>query len=61
MKKNVLPAVAAQLAQISEAAQRDLALQKARWKHAVAAGNFAAAEAASAAIADLKIRLETST
>lgn len=57
MKKIVLPAAAAQLAPIREAAQRDLALQKARLKHAIAADNWEAARVASATISDLEARL----
>jgi hypothetical protein len=57
MEKVILPAVAAQLAPIREAAKRDLTLQKVRLKHAIAADNWDAASAASAAISELEARL----
>jgi len=57
MEKVVLPAVASQLAPIREAAQRDLALQKARLEHAIAADNWDAARVASASISELEAHL----
>lgn len=57
MKEIILPAVATQLAPIREAAQRDLALQKARLKHAIAAENWDAVRSASTSISELEARL----
>lgn len=57
MKKVILPDVAAHLAPIREAAQRDLALQRARLKHALAAENWDTVQTASAIISELEAHL----